>query len=124
MAFGAFMAIFRSKINTYIFWVLNSPLFDYQSGSFLTSTINQLTIGNLNSMEIPVPPLKEQKKIEQLLSNKNKKFIELIIKINSSINLLKERRTALISAAVTGKIDVRHWRAPNEQTTAEAEVAV
>lgn len=126
MAFGAFMAIFRAKINTYIFWVLNSPLFDYQSGSFLTSTINQLTIGNLNSMEIPVPPLKEQKKIEQNLSNKNNKFIELIIKINNSINLLKERRTALISAAVTGKIDVRHWRAPNEhsQTTAESEAVV
>ncbi|MDA8513785.1 restriction endonuclease subunit S, partial [Citrobacter sp. Igbk 14] len=43
---------------------------------------------------------------------------------DTQIALLKERRTALISAAVTGKIDVRHWRAPDEQTTAEAEVAL
>ncbi|MBY7180413.1 restriction endonuclease subunit S [Escherichia coli] len=70
MAFGAFMAIFRSNINKYLFWVLNSTLFDYQSGSFLTSTINQLTIGNLNSMEVPVPPSKEQKEIESHLSKK------------------------------------------------------
>ncbi|EFB7642321.1 restriction endonuclease subunit S [Escherichia coli] len=112
MAFGAFMAIFRSNINKYLFWVLNSTLFDYQSGSFLTSTINQLTIGNLNSMEVPVPPSKEQKDIESHLSKKNYDFIELISNVHSSISLLQERRTALISAAVTGKIDLRNWTAP------------
>lgn len=119
MAFGAFMAIFRSQINTYIFWVLNSPLFDYQSGSFLTSTINQLTIGNLNSMKVPVPTFKEQKEIVRYLSKKNNDFIELINKVNNSIALLQERRTALISAAVTGKIDVRDWVAPDMQDAEE-----
>ncbi|POW87986.1 restriction endonuclease subunit S [Serratia marcescens] len=119
MAFGAFMAIFRSQINTYIFWVLNSPLFDYQSGSFLTSTINQLTIGNLNSMKVPVPTFKEQKEIVRYLSKKNNDFIELISKVNNSIALLQERRTALISAAVTGKIDVRDWVAPDMQDAEE-----
>ncbi|CAI1046438.1 Type I restriction enzyme EcoKI specificity protein [Serratia marcescens] len=119
MAFGAFMAIFRSQINTYIFWVLNSPLFDYQSGSFLTSTINQLTIGNLNSMKVPVPTFKEQKEIVRYLSKKNNDFIELINKVNNSIALLQERRTALISAAVTGKIDVRDWIAPDMQDAEE-----
>jgi type I restriction enzyme S subunit len=123
MAFGAFMAIFRSQINTYIFWVLNSPLFDYQSGSFLTSTINQLTIGNLNSMEIPVPTFKEQKEIVQYLSEKNHDFIELINKVNNSIALLQERRAALISAAVTGKIDVRDWVAPDTQDVEEPQEA-
>jgi type I restriction enzyme S subunit len=123
MAFGAFMAIFRSQINTYIFWVLNSPLFDYQSGSFLTSTINQLTIGNLNSMEIPVPTLKEQKEIAQYLSRKNDDFIALINKVKNSITLLQERRTALISAAVTGKIDVRDWVAPDSQAIEEPKEA-
>ncbi|HFF8980638.1 restriction endonuclease subunit S [Serratia marcescens] len=119
MAFGAFMAIFRSQINTYIFWVLNSPLFDYQSGSFLTSTINQLTIGNLNSMKVPVPTFKEQKEIVHYLSKKNNDFIELINKVNNSIALLQERRTALISAAVTGKIDVRDWIASDMQDAEE-----
>ncbi|HBV3592583.1 TPA: restriction endonuclease subunit S, partial [Klebsiella pneumoniae] len=123
MAFGAFMAIFRSPLNTYIFWVLNSPLFDYQSGSFLTSTINQLTIGNLNSMEIPVPTLKEQKEIAQYLSRKNDNFIALINRVKDSIALLQERRTALISAAVTGKIDVRDWVAPDTQDVEESQEA-
>ncbi|EGT5709794.1 restriction endonuclease subunit S [Cronobacter dublinensis subsp. dublinensis] len=123
MAFGAFMAIFRSQINTYIFWVLNSPLFDYQSGSFLTSTINQLTIGNLNSMEIPVPTLEDQKEIARYLSRKNDDFIALINKVKNSIALLQERRIALISAAVTGKIDVRDWRAPDAQKTEEPQEA-
>ena len=40
------------------------------------------------------------------------------------MTLLKERRSALISAAVTGKIDVRNWRVPNEQTAGEAEAVV
>jgi type I restriction enzyme S subunit len=39
----------------------------------------------------------------------------------AQIELLQERRTALISAAVTGKIDVRDWKAP--EFAAEAEVA-
>ena len=110
-AFGAFMVVFRSDINVYLYWILNSPLFEYQSGSFLTSTINQLTIGNLNSMEVPIPPKEEQVKIIKYLEVKMNIFDNLISKAEQAIQLMKERRTALISAAVTGKIDVRGWRA-------------
>ena len=39
-------------------------------------------------------------------------FDSLICKAESAIDLMQERRTALISAAVTGKIDVRDWVAP------------
>jgi len=38
--------------------------------------------------------------------------------MRDAISLMQERRTALISAAVTGKIDVRHWQSP---TVAEAD---
>ncbi|MBE3994761.1 restriction endonuclease subunit S [Vibrio parahaemolyticus] len=107
MAFGAFMVIFRSEVNPYLYWVLNSPLFEYQSGSFLTSTINQLTIGNLEGMEVPLPPKKEQEDIKAYLINKTSKFDQLINKAVYKVKLLNERKTALISAAVTGKIDVR-----------------
>ncbi|MGV1718423.1 restriction endonuclease subunit S [Vibrio furnissii] len=110
MAFGAFMVVFRSKINPYLYWVLNSPLFDYQSGSFLTSTINQLTIGNLENMEIPLPPECEQEEIKNYLIKKSDYFDDLTSKALHKVNLLKERKTALISAAVTGKIDVRDWQ--------------
>jgi hypothetical protein len=43
-SFGAFTTLFRSEHNRYLYYLFNSPLFEYQSGRFLTATINQLTI--------------------------------------------------------------------------------
>ncbi|MBU0626043.1 restriction endonuclease subunit S [Patescibacteria group bacterium] len=55
----------------------------------------------------PFPPLDEQKKIATYIKDSLDKFEKLIKKSTKAIELLKERRTALISSAVTGKIDVR-----------------
>ena len=63
VTFGAFMTIFRSDHNDYLHCIFNSKLFEYQSGAFLTSTINQLTLGILNNFKIPWPPPAEQKEI-------------------------------------------------------------
>ena len=101
------MTIFRSKFNFYLFWILSSHIFEFQSSSFLTSTINQLTIGTLNSFEIPLPPLPEQQAIAAFLDRETSKIDELVLEVEKAIGLLQERRSALISAAVTGKIDVR-----------------
>ena len=57
---------------------------------------------------VPVPPLEEQKQIVAFLDGETAKIDTLIEKCETAIELLKERRTALISAAVTGKIDVRN----------------
>ncbi len=57
---------------------------------------------------VSVPPLKEQKRIIAFLDKEIAKIDTLIEKCETAIELLKERRTALISAAVTGKIDVRN----------------
>ncbi|GCA79425.1 type-1 restriction enzyme EcoKI specificity protein [Microcystis aeruginosa NIES-2521] len=54
-----------------------------------------------------VPRLEEQQKIAQFLDRETGKIDNLITKTRTSIDHLKEYRTALISAAVTGKIDVR-----------------
>ncbi len=107
VTFGVFMTIFRSPHNDYLFHVSNSKLFDYQSGAFLTSTINQLTLENLYSFEVPVPPLDEQSQIASFLDRETVQIDTLISKVKESIDMLYEYRTALISAAVTGKIDVR-----------------
>jgi type I restriction enzyme S subunit len=56
---------------------------------------------------IPLPPLAEQRAIVAHLDEKCGKIDELKSKAERGIELLKERRSALISAAVTGKIDVR-----------------
>lgn len=55
----------------------------------------------------PIPPLDEQKAIAAFLRRETGKIDSLVEKINLSLDRLREYRTALISAAVTGKIDVR-----------------
>ena len=107
LTFGAFMTVFRSPYNEYLFYIFNSPLFDYQAGAFSTSTINQLTVETLNGMEVPLPPLSEQKAIVASLRKKTARLDPLVEATDRTVALLKERRVALIAAAVTGQTDVR-----------------
>jgi type I restriction enzyme S subunit len=58
-------------------------------------------------VQLPVPPIEEQVRIVGEISKANERFDKLIEKTERSIALLKEKRAALITAAVTGKIDVR-----------------
>jgi type I restriction enzyme S subunit len=67
----------------------------------------QFNISDAIDFIFPTPPKQEQDEIAQYVDNMLKKFSELQTTISKQIQLLKERRTALISAAVTGKIDVR-----------------
>ena len=62
----------------------------------------------LKNVFLPTPPSKEQSDIVKYISNIYDKTESLIKKSLRMIDLLQERRTALISAAVTGKIDVRN----------------
>lgn len=63
--------------------------------------------GDLRKFDMLVPPKVEQKQIADYLDAQTAKIDTLIAKARQAIELMKERRTALISAAVTGKIDVR-----------------
>ena len=65
---------------------------------------------DLYSYRIAVPPLNEQERIVEFLDTKSDNFSKLITEASNSIDLLKERRSALISAAVTGQIDVRNYQ--------------
>lgn len=108
LTFGAFTTIVRSEYYRFVYYVLNSSLFDYQAGMFLTTTINQLTLGTLNNFEIPFPSKDEQDDIVDFLDLETAKIDALVKETQNSIDLLREHRIALINAAVTGKIDVRH----------------
>ncbi|WP_395330751.1 restriction endonuclease subunit S [Novosphingobium sp. BL-8H] len=59
------------------------------------------------SLPLPCPPLDEQVALANLLDDKTQQINELVATAEAAIGLLAERRAALISAAVTGKIDVR-----------------
>jgi len=67
----------------------------------------RLPTNGFETFYIPVPPLQEQTTIATYLDTQTAKIDTLIKKSKQAIELLKEKRTALITAAVTGKIDVR-----------------
>lgn len=72
---------------------------------------NNITKSSINSFRFALPPFEEQASIAQAIEKKLSTLDRLIQRSVSGIDLLQERRTALISAAVTGKIDVRDWQA-------------
>ena len=77
------------------------------------TTIFNLSLNSLRKMPICLAPLNEQLEIEQFCMTQKAKYQKLIENAERIIKLLQERKTALISAAVTGKIDVRDWQPPS-----------
>lgn len=78
----------------------------------------KLNKDDFKAVRFVYPGLKEQQKIVDYLDQELKQIDILLKKQEQAISLMQERRTALISAAVTGKIDVRNWQSP---TVAEAD---
>ncbi|MFC9359518.1 restriction endonuclease subunit S [Rhodococcus sp. NPDC057014] len=71
------------------------------------STKGGLTCGAIRKLPVPVPPVTEQSEILNFLETRCGKIDALIDKANQMIRTLREYRSALITDAVTGKIDVR-----------------
>ena len=86
------LPVFAQEVTRYSKGVWSSRLRLYPEGFFAVS--------------LPVPPLSEQREIISDIANKARKLDELYAATDRTTALLKERRTALIAAAVTGQIDV------------------
>ncbi|OZY57398.1 restriction endonuclease [Pseudomonas lundensis] len=71
----------------------------------------------VKNIAVPIPPKSEISEIVTLIRNTREQYANLTTRATAAIELLQERRTALISAAVTGKIDIRNWVAPKESQT-------
>ncbi len=69
----------------------------------------RLSVTNLTKIQVAFPPIKEQASIASGLAARTAEFAGLIRENRRAIDLLLERRSALISAAVTGQIDVRKF---------------
>nr|NJM02403.1 hypothetical protein [Desulfobacula sp.] len=100
----------RSKINLNIF--LMYVLENAASKNWFEILCNKATIAHFtgdkfSALRIPLPPLPEQQAITAFLDRETAKIDALSAKVITVIERLKEYRTALISSAVTGKIDVR-----------------
>ena len=120
--FAGFLIRFRPTAN-----ILDSGFSKYYFRNilmrdFFIKEMNLVTRASLSQdllkkLPVTLPPLEEQAQIAVFLSQKSMIFAKLTENAESAIELLKERRKALISAAVTGKIDVRNWRAPEPSNT-------
>ncbi|EOY8405842.1 TPA: restriction endonuclease subunit S [Enterobacter asburiae] len=82
-------------------------------------TRKRVSLGDFKSTRFVFPPLKESLDIVRYLNSECEKLSCTIAKATQAVAFMQERRTALISAAVTGKIDVRDWVAPDTQDVEE-----
>jgi len=77
---------------------------------------------SINEIYLAVPPVDEQRGICKFITDETKRLDDLSSVAHQSMGILKERRSALISAAVTGKIDVRDWQPPVDESAFDEEV--
>lgn len=98
-AFGAFMAIFRSPINQYIFYLFGTEIYRKYIYRNLGATINSINGSDLKRFRFPFPPLAEQKKIAEILGTWDK----AIEKQSQLIEQLTLRKRGLMQQLLTAK---------------------
>ena len=87
-------------------------VFDYDKYKSNTA-VPSMTQGDYNNFILPVPPLAEQQSIADFLDAKTAKIDELISELTKQIDELTEYKQAVITEAVTGKVDVRDYKPSN-----------
>ena len=85
-----------------------------------STNLASISASNIMGCPVPIPPCDEQKETLENLSFRLNKLDALVGKIELQMKLLSERRSALVSAAVTGKIDVRNWKSSKQTEAREA----
>lgn len=82
------------------------------------STRSRIPLKSMAKRKVAYCSMEEQEAIVEMITSACRKLQQAKEKAGNGVELLKERRTALISAAVTGKIDVRNWKPPTSDTEA------
>jgi type I restriction enzyme, S subunit len=101
----------RSQLDAdYLLALLSSEMFVAHFSPDTTGvSVPHISPEQINNFAIPIPPVAEQASIVMFIGAESAKFDTLTAEAQRAIDLLQERRTALISAAVTGQIDVRNY---------------
>lgn len=112
-AMGQDICLIRSDnkiLPEYVLYVLNSGVIKNQLDlAMVGSTFKRINVDNIRNFDIAFPCSSEQQGIIEWLKVITTKYDDLTFNAEQAIQFMQERRTALISAAVTGKIDVRDW---------------
>lgn len=98
---------FRAILGWYFYYFLSTFLRPVALAGSNTVTMESLRRPLLADFKVALPPVDEQRRIAAYLDEQTAKIDALISKAEHFIELAKERRAALITAAVTGQIDVR-----------------
>ena len=103
------VAVRHDLVDTrFVVWALLSrQTTDYWDREIMGATFRRLNLGTLAKTPIPLPCMKEQRRITAYLDEQTARIDMLIAETERFIELARERRAALITAAVTGQIDVR-----------------
>lgn len=103
----------------YLRWIFESlPFTQYVDLTCVGTAQRVLNMDDLSALHFAFPTIEEQQKISEELDRAVGRFDDLINRARAAMELLKERRAALISDAVTGKIDVRGEVETQEQEAA------
>ena len=84
------------------------------TNSMAGSAMPRITLTKLNEFVVCVPPPNEQKEISVFVDNKVEQIDKTLLELESQIHDLKSYKPALITEAVTGKIDLREWKSKEE----------
>ena len=111
-AMGQDVCLLRKKAedlsSDYFQALLLSPVVVEQLANLMVgSTFKRVNVEEIRNLIVPMPPGDDQAAIAEFIEREADAFDALLHASQQAIDLLKERRTALISAAVTGQIDVR-----------------
>jgi len=101
--------------NHFLLWTFRAMRPEF-SRLMMGSTHNTIYMPDLAAFRMPLPPMEEQRELVAFLQSSTGQIDSLLRQAMAATELLSERRAALISAAVTGKIDVRE--AATEQENA------
>ncbi len=106
-------------LNQFLLYRLQESVFMQLGAGAMTGAggLRRVPSEFLNNFQFGLPPISEQQGIVEHIEKMKSKFNDLIDNAEQAIQLMQERRTALISAAVTGKIDVRGWQVPDNKAS-------
>ena len=89
------------------YFTASDPYWQWLNSAFIQATIQNVSAERYSSLLLSVPPREEQDAIVSYLDSQTQQIDFLKTQVNSAIERLQEYRTALITSAVMGKIDVR-----------------
>lgn len=88
---GTFMSVVRSEYSDFLFWVMQSRIYDEHRGINKSSTIFQMSPATISAIKVPLPPLDTQRAIADYLDRETSEIDAMLDKLDGLGRLLEER---------------------------------